>query len=269
MGEIELAYHVAAWPEGDFVRALAGVSEAGYRAMEAGASVVPEYEDRVPVFQEMLTRQGVTLTAVETYLRPITLELLEEEIERCANVARFLKACRSELLVLHPPPRRPEGDDPEDWKLAVEAINQIGRRTLDLDVRTCLHLAEGTIAEKQREVEKLLKQTDEDAVRVCADTGFLAWAGISAPHFFNKHKKRIDYVHLRDVKKPRKLKGGPSPLQTSVFGKGAVKMDAIARRLEAIDYSGWVTIECPGNEGDPVEVATTSREVARRVLSLI
>jgi inosose dehydratase len=270
MGEIELALHISAWSaEDDFVRALAGVSDAGYRAMEAQAVVVPEYEDRVAVFQEMLSRQDVTLTAVETHLRPITLELLEEEIERCANVARFLRANRSELLVLHPPVKRPEGDDAEDWKLAIEAINQIGRRTLDLDVRTCIHPSENTIAENRRDVERLFKQTDEDAVRVCADTGFLMWAGISPAHFFKKFGKRIDYVHLRDVKKPRALKSGPSSLQPATFGKGAVKMEAIAKRLEAIDYSGWVTIEYPGDHTEPVAAAAAAREIARRVLNLI
>jgi sugar phosphate isomerase/epimerase len=48
-----------------------------------------------------------------------------------------------------------------------------------------------------------------------------------------------------------------------------VKMDAISRHLEAIDYSGWVTIECPGVHPDPGLTASTAREVARRVLNLI
>jgi inosose dehydratase len=269
MGEIELACHIKAWPADDFVRGLSGISEAGFRAMEAEANVVPLYEDRVPVFQEMLARQDITLSAVETHLRPITLEILEEEVERCANVARFLRANRSELFVLHPPVRRAEGDDQEDWKLAVEAINQIGRRTIDLDVRTCVHPSENTIAEKKAEVEKLLKQTDDDVVRICADTGFLAWAGISPAHFFKKYGRRIDYVHLRDIKKPRAQKTGPSPLRPASFGKGAVKMDAIAKKLEEIDYSGWVTIEYPGEHANPVEAAKLARETARHVLNLI
>jgi len=269
MGEIELSCHISAWPADDFVRGLSGVSEAGFRAMECDADVVPMYEDRVPVFQEMLARQDVTLAAVGTQLRPVTLELLEEEIERCANVARFLKANRSELLVLKPPTKRPEGDDAEDWKLAVEAINQIGRRTLDLDVRTCLHPCANSIAEKRTTVDKLLKATESDSVRLCADTGFLAWAGISPTHFFKKYAKRIDYIHFRDVKKPRALKNGPSALQIATYGKGAVKMDAIAKRVEAIDYSGWVTIEYPGPHTDPVEATSVAREHTRRVLNLI
>ena len=85
MGEIELAFHVSAWPDEEFVMALAGIADAGFRAMECRANVVPDYEDRVQVFQEMLLQQNVTLAAIETGLRPVTAEILEEEIERCAE----------------------------------------------------------------------------------------------------------------------------------------------------------------------------------------
>ena len=46
-------------------------------------------------------------------------------------------------------------------------------------------------------------------------------------------------------------------------------MESIAKKLEAIDYSGWVTIEYPGEHPDPVEAAAAARETARRVLNLI
>jgi sugar phosphate isomerase/epimerase len=268
MGEVELAFHVSAWPRDEFVRSLAGISEAGFRAMEVWADVVPDYEDRVIVFQEMLARQGVTLAAIGTQLRPITLEILEEEIERCANVARFLRANRAELFALEPPPRRPEGDDPEDWKLTVDAINQVGRRTLDLDVRTCVVPGAGTVAESRREVERLLQQTEPEFVRLCADLGFLAWAGISAKHFFGKHGSRVDYIQVRDVRKRRPRKGRPQPPVPAVFGKGSVKLSSIEKLVDATGYNGWITIKCPGPHDAPVAVASEARTVARRALGL-
>ena len=269
MGEIELACHVSAWPQGEFVMGLAGIAEAGFRAMEARANVVPEYEDRVQVFQEMLAQQGVTLAAIETDLRPITLEILEEEVERCANVARFLRANRAEILVLRPPPRRNEGDDADDWKLACEAINQVGRRTLDLDVRTCITPGADTIAESRRETERLLESTDPEFVRMCLDASYLTWAGISPLHFGRKHGSRIDYVHLRDIRKPRTRKTKPQRPQPATFGKGAVKMKTISNLIDALDYNGWITLLCPGRHDTPVAVASGARAVARGVFGLV
>lgn len=268
MGEVELAFHISAWPEEEFVRGLSGVAEAGFRAIELTSAVVPQYEDRIAVFQEMLARQGVTLAAIEVKLRPITLEVLEEEIERCANVARFLRANRSELLVLYPPEKKGGGEDAEDWKLSVEAINQIGKRTLDLDVRTCLHPYAGTIGQTRRELERLLQQTEPEFVRICADAGFLTWIGISIPHFFKKYKDRIDYVHVQDIRKPSRQKEQKPPRQ-AVFGRGSVDLAALGRKLEASDYCGWVTVECPGPHQDPVAVAKAAGQVARRVLNLL
>jgi len=268
MGEVELAAHSSAWPAEEFVRSLSEISKAGFRAMDARASVVPDYEDRVQVFQEMLAQSDVTLAAVETSLRPITLDILEEEVERCANVARFLRANDAELLVLHPPVRRPEGDDPEDLKLAFEAINQVGRRTLDLDVRTCVQPDCNTIAENRRELKRLLEHTDPEFVRLCADVGFLAWAGISYSTFFKNYASRIDYVKFRDVRKPRPRKGRRERLRPAAFGRGAVRLQTVSNQIEAMGYSGWVTIEVPGPHKDAVKVASEAREVARTMLGL-
>jgi sugar phosphate isomerase/epimerase len=273
MGEIELAFHVSAWPEPEFVMSLAGIAEAGFRAMEVRANVVPQYEDRVPVFQEMLAQQGVTLAAIETWLRPLTPEILEEEVERCANVARFLRANRAEILVLYAPARRADragrpGDSANDWKLATDAINQVGRRTLDLDVRTCVTPAAGTIAQSRRETERLLENTDPEFVHMCLDASYLAWAGISPSHFARKHGARIDYVHLQDIHKPRARKRAPQPPQPAVFGKGHVKMKSVSRLIDALDYNGWITLLCPGEHDNPVAVAGAARSLARGVFGL-
>ncbi len=274
MGEIELAFHVSAWPEEEFVMSLAGIADAGFRAMEARTNIVPEYEDRVDVFREMLAQQGVTLAAIEAGLRPITSEILEEEVERCANVARFLRANRAEILVLYPPVRRPDkagrpGDDAEDWKRSCEAINQVGRRTLDLDVRTCVTPAAGTIAQSRRETERLMENTDPEFVRMCLDASYLYWAGISPSHFGTKHGSRIDYLHLQDIRKPRSRKTAPQPPQPSVFGKGHVKMKAVSKLIDSLDYNGWVTLLCPGRHDNPLKVAGAARSVARDVFGLV
>jgi len=269
MHEVELALHDSAWPDGEFVLSLAGVAAAGYRAIEVRSDVVPLYEDRVHVFQEMLAQQGVTLVAVETRLRPMTLDILEEEVERCANVARFLRANKAEILVLHPPERRSEGDEKDDMGLAIEAMSQIGKRTLDLDVRTCVHPEYGTIAESKRTVEKVLALTDARHVRVCADVGFLTAAGMSVLHFLRKYKSRVDYIHLRDIRKPRARKRRPARPEPAQFGKGAVGIEAVAKVIEGIDYSGWVTVEIPGPVDNPVEAALSAREITRRALGLL
>ena len=271
MGEVELALHVSAWPEGEFVRGLSGVAEAGFRSMETLSRIVAEYEDRVAVFQEMLSRQGVTLAAVETQLRPVTQENREEEIERCANVARFLRANRAELFVLKLPPwpaGSEGGQQSEAWKLAVETINQIGRRTIDLDVRTCILPDASTIAQSKKEVEKLLEETDPEFVRLCADFGFLGWAGISPHRFVKKYAGRIDYVNVRDVKKPKKTMSGPEAPKPSPFGKGVLKLSSLGKLLEAMNYSGWVTVVCPPGEPNPVATCREAGELVRCALGL-
>ena len=86
--------------------------------------------------------------------------------------------------------------------------------------------------------------------------------------FFKSFASRIDYVQFRDVRKPRPRKGRPQELRPATFGRGAVRLQTVARQVEAMGYSGWVTIEVPGPHADPVSVASDAREVARKVLGL-
>ena len=144
----------------------------------------------------------------------------------------------------------------------------MGRRTFDLDVRTCIHPDYGTIAEKRDELERLLKLTDPEYVHICADVGFLAWAGMASSHFFKKYGSRTDYVHFSDVRKPRSRKGRPQKPKPAVFGNGIVRFRTLARQLESAGYSGWITIDCPGAHEDPVGVARAARTVARDALNL-
>jgi sugar phosphate isomerase/epimerase len=45
-------------------------------------------------------------------------------------------------------------------------------------------------------------------------------------------------------------------------------MTKVVGWMDSIDYSGWVTVECPGPHDEPVAVAGAAREMARRALGL-
>ncbi|MHC5057127.1 MAG: hypothetical protein ACYTKD_20815, partial [Planctomycetota bacterium] len=63
-------------------------------------------------------------------------------------------------------------------------------------------------------------------------------------------------------------KGRRETLKPATFGRGIVRLQTVARQVEAMGYSGWVTIEVPGPHADPVGVVSEAREVARKVLGL-
>ena len=45
-------------------------------------------------------------------------------------------------------------------------------------------------------------------------------------------------------------------------------MQTVASQIEAMGYSGWVTVEVPGPHASPVKAASDAREVARTTLGL-
>jgi inosose dehydratase len=134
---------------------------------------------------------------------------------------------------------------------AATAYGEIARRTLELDVQTCLHPDINTCVDSTRLLAKFIQMADPEALKLCVDSGFLHQAGIAPPAFLKEHRKRLGLVHLRDIKvrESRARKGlgkssrpGPHPAAVEL-GRGQVNLVAFVRALLAVDFLGWATIE--------------------------
>ena len=200
MNEIELAYQVSGWGEESFISALADIASVGYRGIEVGARIVELYEDRVPVFQEILAEHKLELAAVISGARAVNEETQEYEIERAVNISRFLERVGSGKLILYPPIRRPEiVYTAEDFNLLFATYNMIGERCAELNAVISIHPETGTVIEKEKDIDELLKNTKPERVGLTADIGHLTFSGI-APHLYLKKRlDRINHIHFKDV----------------------------------------------------------------------
>jgi len=116
MSDTELACDATPWGVAGFVNALTDIRRAGFTGVEAGVELVPAFEDRVHILQEMLESEGLTLVTIRTQVRLLSAGSAEEESERCLNVARFLSGMSGKLLVVTPPPYDPDSIE-EEWLL--------------------------------------------------------------------------------------------------------------------------------------------------------
>jgi inosose dehydratase len=275
MSDIELACHVAPWGTAGFITGLADVEAAGYRGLEMTAELVEQYEDRVGVFTEILAQHHLTLIAITAGGATWPGMNLDEEVERNLNVARFLKAAGARCLTLYPPRPNPDHPIEDDLDLmpAATAYGEIARRTLELEVFTCLHPDSGTCVDSAKTLSKFIQMADPEALKLCVDSGFLAEAGIGAASFLKEHRKRLGLVHLRDLKfresRARKSGGGKHgkavPQATTVeLGKGQVDLPGFVNALLAVEYLGWATVELDAADrrrlGDAAQACHTYAE---------
>ncbi|GMV79326.1 MAG: hypothetical protein AMXMBFR7_05100 [Planctomycetota bacterium] len=269
MSEIELACHLSPWGQHGMINALSDIESAGFKGIELPAIVVEQFEDRVQVFNEILLEHHIQLVAITAGGSKWPGMNLDEEVERCLNIARFLKSAGARVLCLYPPKPNPEHpiEDELDLMPAATAYGEIARRTLEQDVITCIHPEFGTLVEDEKTLEKFNQMADPEALKLCLDVGWLAEAGLSLTGFVKSYKKKLGLVHLKDLKfkkgkiaKPHKEKGKEDPRPHAVeLGKGGLDLEAYVDALLVAEFSGWATVEFD----PPEEPGRTLRSLAK------
>jgi sugar phosphate isomerase/epimerase len=254
MSDIELACHLSPWGHRGFIHALADIEQSGFRGIETSSDIVEMYEDRVGVFTEILTQHRLNLIAITAGGARWPGMNLDEEVERNLNYARFLRSAGARYLTLYPPRPNPESpiEDELDLMPAATAYGEIARRTIELDVLTCLHPDMHSCVDNPRILNKFIQMADPEALKLCVDSSWLFEAGVPVAPFIKEHHKRLGLVHLRDVKprehkakKPATHRKGKEPARTPgvELGKGHVNLPGFVKALLAADYVGWATVE--------------------------
>jgi sugar phosphate isomerase/epimerase len=277
MSDTELACDTTPWGVTGFVNALTDIRRAGFTGVEAGVELVPAFEDRVHILQEMLDSEGLHLVTVRTQVRPLSGGSAEEESERCLNVARFLGGMEGKLLVVTPPPYD-EGSLEEEWLLFTNLLVEVGKRCEESGIKMTLNPQPGTIIASRSELEKLLKSFTVKALPLAVDTAFLDGAHLAAQTFFKKYKNRLGHLYLSDLKKPKARRGKPKKSSASdragairsELGKGTINLQRFVDAAHASKYSGWVTVRLPevSDGKDPARTAENGYRYAAEMLDV-
>jgi inosose dehydratase len=274
MADIEIACHTAPWGDEGFINALSDIEKAGFKCIETTTGVVEQFEDRVEVFNEILSQHGIRLVGITAGGATWPGSSLEEEVERSLNIVRFLKSAEAKFLTLLAP--RPDPDSPleddDDLMPVATAYGEIARRTQEMGIVPCFHPDSTSLVNDLKRMEKFLEFSDPAAMKLCVDTSFLDQAGLPFAKFLKEHKKRLGSVHLRDIKplaKKRK-KGDLGPnFQTVELGKGNLELEEFVDTLLDIEFAGWATVELEKGTKPLLQQAIASHSYAAQTLDLV
>ncbi len=125
-------------------------------------------------------------------------------------------------------------------------------------VPLAFHHHMGTAIETEAEIDALMATTG-DAVGLLYDTGHLRFAGGDVLGVVQRHGRRINHVHMKDVRAEvidgldRERASFLDAVLAGAFtvpGDGAIDFHAVGRALAGAGYEGWFVVEA---EQDPAK----------------
>lgn len=274
---MRVACHTITWGESHLDVALKEIAELGFGAFETFASIVNQYQGKVPEFQEMLNQRNLRLISLYGGGDMHRPDAATEVIDQNVRIARFLKENSADRMVLGPARRSAEGPTSAELQQLARTANEIGKRTQEFGVLSCLHPHVYTVVESIAEINEVMEQLDTGVVGLAADTAHFAKGNRDIPgaelSLFNRYADNIKYVHLKDWDPslpPEFDENALTPVirDFTELGQGKVNLPGCVEVLRNANYDGWLTIELDYTRGTPKESVRMSKAYLEESLRL-
>ncbi|GAB4221749.1 MAG: myo-inosose-2 dehydratase [Francisella sp.] len=147
----------------------------------------------------------------------------------------------------------------KQWQLLIKGLHDLGRLAYDYDIKVSYHFHLGTGVQNEDEIEYLMDHTSPELLGLLLDTGHAYAAGVSIENLLIKYGKRINQVHLKDVRanvlqevhnNNLTFMDGVRNGMFTVPGDGDVNFDLVFENLSKLNYQGWMIVEA---EQDPAK----------------
>jgi inosose dehydratase len=266
-------------------RFLDEAREAGYDWIELGPLgylptdpevLAPELEAR-----SLRVSAGFIMRPIEA---PDAPALMRADLDRLGPLLRTLGA--GYLVVIDDvytdlftgDPIDPAELDDAGWDRLVDNLQALAADARDrFGLQTVVHPHAETHVEYERQIERLLADTDPGLIGVCLDTGHHAYRGGDPVAFLRRHADRIPYLHVKsiDPAMQRRVAAEGIPFALAVAedmfvepSQGAVDFAAFLEALREVDYDGFAIVEqdmFPAPFDKPLPIARRTREYLRGI----
>ncbi len=256
------------------------MARAGYAGTEISYNFPPAAKETKTALQRHGLRAAGTFHALDLRER----SRHPDELAALEPVARRLSAVGGRDIILSDRPSAEriaiagrvqnngsDGLSATAWRAVADGLNAAAELLTGLNMRASFHPHVGTFVETRTEIDTLCALTDSALLKLCPDTGHLAYAGVEPEAIFADYESRIGYVHLKDVD-PEKLAdirsrqvGFVQAVRTGLFvelGRGMVRFDSIVGSLRNARYDGWLIVEQDAPQ-HPFESAANNRRYLR------
>lgn len=251
-------------------RFLDEVHDAGYRWVELGPyGYLPTEKSQL---EEELGKRDISILA-GTLIEDLHVRSNRRRVrEQVGKICALVSALGGRFFVLIPNVYRdfdgnftgPRELDDDAWRNLVDFTDELGRQVRDdYGMELTFHPHADSVVEYNRHVDRLLNETDRDAVQLCLDTGHLEYRDGDSVALMRERFERIPYLHLKSLDGELKEKVNAEDIAFATAVKmglmcepdiGAVDFAGIEKAMLGVKWDGWAIVEQDMFPLDSIEI---------------
>lgn len=232
------------------VERVADLKRLGFEGFECNVRFVENQFSSPKEARSRIERTGVRFYGTHIGIK-FGLEQLGSWVKGAASLGakKFVLSGQNSLL------KKDNTLDQAALREKVATLNQLSKLCQAAGLRLVYHNHRPEFSANASEMEELLRQTD---ISVLLDVGHAFLAKADIPAFVARHHRRIDAMHLRDIRAGQQV-----PL-----GQGDFDFAALAAVIRKTAWPGWLTLEeesLKSNDNAYVEsVLKSGRQLIRK-----
>ena len=237
----------AIWPWGtstreQMVTAAQEVTAIGYKTFESVKAAIYAYDLDLAAYKEVLDKYD--LKPVSFYFH---FQKKEDEDKIFANLDKeleFIAALGVKRLCLQGTGGRPDVMDEANLEYELKLVEKFARRTQSFGIMSNLHNHYNTWVMYENEIDNILQNLGPDLIQMAPDTAHLMSGHCDPVKVIEKYAKRVNFIHLKDIKDPQAESAGLASAGMEVYtnflelGKGSIDFRKIFDILKSVNYDG-------------------------------
>nr|WP_121274286.1 sugar phosphate isomerase/epimerase [Pedobacter schmidteae] len=264
---IQYGYAAITW--GNNIRqSIQDISSLGFKGIQLRANAYTEFGKKPDELISLLKDAKLKLAMYSSGNANINTGNDEAEIAKHVESARFVKILGGKSIQLTNSSRPKTGAVAnEDLIKYAKLMNEIGKRTAAIGIKTTYHNHMGQLGQTPEEVDVILQHSDPKNVKLLLDIAHYQQGGGDPVAAILKYKDRLDCLHIKDVKDTGDAKG-------YVFvelGQGRVNLRSVFATLKTINYNGYAIVELdavPVKGRTPLQSGQITKDYLKNTLKI-
>ncbi|MEG0833155.1 MAG: sugar phosphate isomerase/epimerase [Oscillospiraceae bacterium] len=255
-------------PKRDFEIACKTMSDIGFYNVECFNFITEYYDGADDEFDALMKKYKLTFSCIYNYLT----NDFEKDVKVTERCIEFMKrhGTKGKMYMNLESPKRPTDRKvtENDYKLASEQANVLGKMCAEAGIKLTLHPHYGTVIERQEEIDYFASHTDPKYVWFCLDTAHTTINGMRPEELFVQYADRLGYVHLKDVQPDPDHEYTLPTAQFRALGQGTVDFVTIVKYIKQKGFDGILCVELDNPIVNHYESAEYSKKYLHSVVGI-